>query len=121
MFYSTNEKYANVSFIRKIEVEICEQSKVIDMLHCFINSSRLLEENCIITLPEYSLYFQGKTRIWQWNKAETFMEICEFSLAFQSSFVKWRVFLDMEDFHDIFNYGPDFVERMLEIIQIPFW
>ena len=20
---------------------------------------------------------------------------------------KWRVFLDMEDFHDIFNYGPD--------------
>ena len=34
---------------------------------------------------------------------------------------KWRVFLDMEDFHDIFNYGPDFVERMLEIVQIPFW
>ena len=27
----------------------------------------------------------------------------------------------MEDFHDIFNYGPDFVERMLEIIQIPLW
>ena len=34
---------------------------------------------------------------------------------------KWRVFLDMEDFHDIFNYGPDFIERMSEIIQIPFW
>ena len=29
--------------------------------------------------------------------------------------------MDMEDFHDIFNYDPDFVERMLEIIQIPFW
>ena len=34
---------------------------------------------------------------------------------------KWRIFLDMEDFHEIFNYGPDFVERISEIIQIPFW
>ena len=34
---------------------------------------------------------------------------------------KWKVFLDMEDFHEIFNFGNDFVERMYEIIQIPFW
>ena len=27
----------------------------------------------------------------------------------------------MEDFHEIFNHGNDFVERMYEIIQIPFW
>ena len=27
----------------------------------------------------------------------------------------------MEDFHEIFNYGNDYVERMYEIIQIPFW
>ena len=34
---------------------------------------------------------------------------------------KWKVFLDIEDFREIYNYGPDFVERMLKIIQIPFW
>ena len=34
---------------------------------------------------------------------------------------KWKAFLDMDDFHDIFNYGPDFIERMSEIIQLPFW
>ena len=34
---------------------------------------------------------------------------------------KWKVFLDMEDFHEIFNFGIDFVERMYEIIYIPFW
>ena len=34
---------------------------------------------------------------------------------------KWRIFLDIDDFHEIFNYGPDFVERMSEIIEIPFW
>ena len=27
----------------------------------------------------------------------------------------------MEDFHEIFNYSNDFVERMYEIIQTPFW
>ena len=34
---------------------------------------------------------------------------------------KWKIFLDLEDFQDIFNYGSDFIERMSEIIQIPFW
>ena len=34
---------------------------------------------------------------------------------------KWKVFLDIEDFHEIFNYGPDYVERMVEIIDLPFW
>ena len=34
---------------------------------------------------------------------------------------KWNIFLELEDFHEIFNYGIDFVERMSEIIQIPFW
>ena len=34
---------------------------------------------------------------------------------------KWKVVLDLEDFHENFNYGNDFVERMYEIIQIPFW
>ena len=34
---------------------------------------------------------------------------------------KWKVFLDLEDFHEISNYGNDFVERIYEIIQIPFW
>ena len=29
--------------------------------------------------------------------------------------------MDLEDFHEIFNHGNDFVERMYEIIQIPFW
>ena len=29
--------------------------------------------------------------------------------------------MDIDDFHEIFNYGPDFVERMSEIIEIPFW
>ena len=27
----------------------------------------------------------------------------------------------MEDFHEIFNFGIDFVERMYEIVDIPFW
>ena len=35
-----------------------------------------------------------------------------------SSKGKWKVFLD---FHEIFNYGNDFIERMYEIIQILFW
>ena len=30
-------------------------------------------------------------------------------------------FLDKENFHEIFNFGIDFVERMYEIIDIPFW
>ena len=34
---------------------------------------------------------------------------------------KWKVFLDLEDFHENFNYGNDLVQRMYEIIQIPFW
>ena len=34
---------------------------------------------------------------------------------------KWKIFLDLEDFHEIFNYGIDFVERISEIMQIPFW
>ena len=34
---------------------------------------------------------------------------------------KWKVFLDMENFDEIFNFGNDFVERMYEIIDIPFW
>ena len=38
-----------------------------------------------------------------------------------SSNGKWKVFLHMEDFHEIFNYGNDFAERMYEIVQIPFW
>ena len=29
--------------------------------------------------------------------------------------------MDLEDFHEILNHGNDFVERMYEIIQIPFW
>ena len=29
--------------------------------------------------------------------------------------------MDLEDFHEVFNHGNDFVERMYEIIQIPFW
>ena len=40
---------------------------------------------------------------------------------FLSSNGKWKIFLDMEDFHEIFNYGNDYTERMYEIIQIPFW
>ena len=28
--------------------------------------------------------------------------------------------MDIEDFHAVFNYSVDFVERMSEIIQIPF-
>ena len=28
---------------------------------------------------------------------------------------------DKENFHEIFNFGIDFVERMYEIIDIPFW
>ena len=35
--------------------------------------------------------------------------------------VKWKIFLYLEDFHELFNYGLDFIERMSEIIQIPFW
>ena len=27
----------------------------------------------------------------------------------------------MEDFHDIFTFGMDYAERMLDVIQIPFW
>ena len=38
-----------------------------------------------------------------------------------SSNGKWKIFLDMEDFHEIFNHGNDYTERMYEIIQIPFW
>ena len=34
---------------------------------------------------------------------------------------KWKVFLDKEDFHEICSYGLDYVERIAEIIQIPFW
>ena len=31
---------------------------------------------------------------------------------------KWKVFVDVED---VDNFGLDFVQRMSEIIQIPFW
>ena len=40
---------------------------------------------------------------------------------YRTSNGKWKVFLDIEDFREIYNYGQDFIERMLKIIQIPFW
>ena len=34
---------------------------------------------------------------------------------------KWNIFLDREDFHNLFTFGMDFTEIMLDVLQIPFW
>ena len=34
---------------------------------------------------------------------------------------KWRIYVDLTDFHDIYKYGIDFTIREIEIAQVPFW
>ena len=34
---------------------------------------------------------------------------------------KWRIFVDMENFKDIFTFGIDNAEGMSDVLQIPLW
>ena len=40
---------------------------------------------------------------------------------FSTSNGKWKIFLELEEFHKIYTFGVDYAERMLDVIQIPFW